>query len=98
MKQTPKPIDANALLNKAYTVYIPEGPEALFSQEKTHHVVSVEDIKEAPTVGLKPAISGQWKYYHKQNKATCTNCSFERDLSVSFGRAIACPNCGAEMK
>ena len=40
---------------------------------------------------------GKWKYYHKQNKAVCTNCSFERDLDADFGRAVACPNCGALM-
>lgn len=40
---------------------------------------------------------GEWKYYHKQNKAVCTNCSFERDLDTDFGRAVACPNCGARM-
>lgn len=40
---------------------------------------------------------GKWKYYHKQNKAVCTNCSFERDLDADFGRAIVCPNCGARM-
>lgn len=41
---------------------------------------------------------GQWKYYHKQNKAVCTNCSFERNLDENFGRAISCPNCGAKME
>lgn len=40
---------------------------------------------------------GRWKYYHKQNKAVCTVCSFERDLDANFGKAIACPNCGAYM-
>lgn len=40
---------------------------------------------------------GNWKYYHKQNKAVCTSCSFERDLDANFGKAIACPNCGARM-
>ena len=40
---------------------------------------------------------GSWKYYHKQNKAVCTNCSFERDLDANFGKAITCPNCGAKM-
>lgn len=40
---------------------------------------------------------GNWKYYHKQNKAVCTSCNFERDLDVNFGKAIACPNCGAKM-
>lgn len=38
-----------------------------------------------------------WKYYHKQNKAVCTSCNFERDLDANFGKAIACPNCGAKM-
>ena len=40
---------------------------------------------------------GNWKYYHKQNKAVCTSCNFERDLDANFGKAIACPNCGAKM-
>jgi hypothetical protein len=40
---------------------------------------------------------GSWKYYHKQNKAVCTNCSFERDLDANFGKAITCPNCSAYM-
>ena len=40
---------------------------------------------------------GNWKYYHKQNKAVCTSCSFERDLDANFGKDIACPNCGAYM-
>ena len=40
---------------------------------------------------------GRWKYYRKQNKAVCTICSFERDLDANFGKAIACPNCGAYM-
>ena len=41
---------------------------------------------------------GNWKYYHKQNKAVCASCSFERDLDANFGKAIACPNCGAYMR
>lgn len=98
MQQQPRPIDANALLDKAYTIYIPEDPETLFSHEQTHRVVSVEDIKNAPTIWANQPTIAQWKYYHKQNKAVCTNCSFERDLSVSFGQAITCPNCGAYMQ
>ena len=47
---------------------------------------------------VAPVRRGRWKYYHKQNKAVCTNCSFERDLSADFGAAIACPNCGAIME
>ena len=41
---------------------------------------------------------GRWKYFRKQNIAVCTNCSFERDLDANFGKAIACPNCGAYMR
>ena len=41
---------------------------------------------------------GRWKYYHKQGIAVCTNCSFERNVDDNFGRAIACPNCGADMR
>ena len=54
-------------------------------------------IEREPTVDAVEVKHGRWKYYHKQNKAVCTNCSFERDLDVNFGRAISCPNCGAKM-
>ena len=50
------------------------------------------------TNGVTVQECGSWKYYHKQNKAVCTNCSFERDLDANFGKAIACPNCGAYMR
>ena len=46
---------------------------------------------------VAPVRHGRWKYYHKQNKAVCTCCSFERDLDADFGMAVACPNCGALM-
>ena len=49
------------------------------------------------TVDAVEVVHGRWKYYHKQNKAVCTNCSFERDLDVNFGKAVSCPNCGAKM-
>ena len=41
---------------------------------------------------------GRWKYYHKRNIAVCTKCSFERKLDADFGKAITCPNCGADMR
>ena len=50
------------------------------------------------THGVTVQECGSWKYYHKQNKAVCTICSFERDLDANFGKAIACPNCGAYMR
>lgn len=53
-------------------------------------------IDELPTLDYAPVVHGKWKYYHKQNRAVCIVCSFERDLDADFGRAIACPNCGAK--
>jgi transcription elongation factor Elf1 len=54
-------------------------------------------VELAPTIDAVPVVHGRWKHYHKQNIAVCTNCSFERDLSVNFGKAVSCPNCGARM-
>jgi len=45
----------------------------------------------------EPVKHSQWKYYYKQGKAVCMNCSFERNLDDNFGRAVSCPNCGAKM-
>ena len=41
---------------------------------------------------------GEWKYYRKQGIAVCTSCSFERKVDDNFGMAVACPNCGADMR
>ena len=60
-------------------------------------VVRVADIEAIPAADVAPVVHGRWKYYHKQNKAVCTNCSFERDLDANFGKAISCPNCWAKM-
>lgn len=54
-------------------------------------------VQSAPTVDAEPVVHGRWKYYHKQNIAVCTNCSFERDLDANFGKAVSCPNCSAKM-
>lgn len=59
--------------------------------------VAIADLADAPTIDSAPVVHGRWKHYHKQNIAVCTNCSFERDLSVNFGKAVSCPNCGAKM-
>lgn len=56
-----------------------------------------DDVMYIIDNGVTVQERGNWKYYHKQNKAVCTNCSFERDLDANFGKAIACPNCGAKM-
>lgn len=49
---------------------------------------------DKPTTNLEVA---RWKYFRKQGIAVCTACSFERKLDDNFGRAMACPNCGAKM-
>ena len=55
-------------------------------------------VEDAPRVDAAEVVHGRWKYYHKQNIAVCTNCSFERDLSANFGKEISCPNCGADLR
>lgn len=50
-----------------------------------------------PSVKSDSVIHAKWKYYRKQGIAVCTHCSFERKLDSDFGKAIACPNCGAWM-
>ena len=54
-------------------------------------------VREQRTVDAVPVVHGGWKYFHKQNIAVCTNCSFERNLDDNFGKAVSCPNCGATM-
>lgn len=50
-----------------------------------------------PSASVDSVIHVKWKYYHEQGIAVCTHCSFERKLGSDFGKAIACPNCGARM-
>lgn len=57
----------------------------------------IETVRLRKAADVAPAVPARWKYYKKQNIAVCTNCSFERDLDLNFGRAISCPNCGAKM-
>lgn len=59
--------------------------------------IAIADLGDMPTIEAEPVKHSQWKYYHKQGKAVCLNCSFERNLDDNFGRAVACPNCGAKM-
>lgn len=59
--------------------------------------VLAEDLRRLKDKVCKPVVHGRWKYFHKQNIAVCTNCSFERNLDTNFGKAVSCPNCGARM-
>lgn len=58
---------------------------------------SADELEKLPAADVAPVRHGKWRYYHKQNIAVCTECSFERNLDVNFGRAVSCPNCGAMM-
>ena len=51
-----------------------------------------------PAADVAPVRRGRWRYFHKQNIAVCSECSFERNLDVNFGRAVSCPNCAAIME
>ncbi len=72
--------------------------ETAYKMEKeTDAAVVLRMIEDAPAACVAHVRHGRWKYYHKQNKAVCTECSFERDLDADFGKAVSCPNCGAKM-
>ena len=86
-----RPIDADAL---------PYGPAVVGDEGGwTEKIIAIPKsaVDAAPTLDYAPVVHAKWKYYHKQNKAVCTACSFEWDLDDDLGRAIACPNCGARM-
>ena len=59
--------------------------------------ICTQEINSIPAADVAPVVHGRWRYFHKQNIAVCTECSFERDLDTNFGRAVNCPNCGAKM-
>lgn len=74
--------------------------EALRDALYTSDAITMEGIKllnQFPVADVAPIVPAHWKYYKKQNIAVCTNCSFERDLDLNFGRAVSCSNCGAKM-
>lgn len=88
-------IEREAVINRLLKVCMTNDLYGMGIQTGVDHAIDV--IKEAPAADVAPVVHGRWKYYHKQNKAVCTNCSFERDLDANFGRAISCPNCRAKM-
>lgn len=73
--------------------------------EAERYFKNMDEIKEdldmlfcmLPAEDVSPVRHGRWRYFHKQNIAVCTECSFERNLDTNFGRAVNCPNCGAKM-
>ena len=75
--------------------------EVLAKSEGRHMQLFLDGLEKylmtRPTIDAAPVRRGEWKYFHKQNRAVCTQCSFERDLDDDFGAAVSCPNCGADM-
>ena len=91
-------IDADKLLRKQYEIYVPEDPEAWFSQAFTHKVVSIEDIKKAPTIEAEPVKHGRW--VKDGDFLICLECESEINIKNSLGvenHKNYCPNCGAKM-
>ena len=78
-------------------------PRELIYKDEAYSAVLHDNPRSAYCINrIKPVdavmvVHGKWKYYHKQNIAVCTNCSFERKLDADFGKAVSCPNCGAKM-
>lgn len=58
---------------------------------------AINALRDVTKKSDDPLKVGKWIYFHKKNKAVCSNCSFERDLDADFGKAISCPNCGIRM-
>lgn len=52
-------------------------------------------LDPVPTADKMEVVHGRWEYGVRA--AVCSECGFERHLDHNFGRAIACPNCGARM-
>jgi hypothetical protein len=92
-------IDAYALMNQVRESKVknPHTDPMTARNHRFEHDHFTKLICLAPTVDAVEVVHGRWKYYHKQNIAVCTNCSFERDLDANFGKAVSCPNCGAKM-
>lgn len=68
-----------------------------YKKDKIEKLENDMDKYQKEDNGVTVQECGNWKYYHKQNKAVCIRCGFERDLDANFGKAIACPNCGVYM-
>ena len=96
MENEKRLIDVDKVIN-AMQKCLDESPDKKDSVAYFAFESIITALKQEPTVDAVEVVHGRWKYYHKQNIAVCTNCSFERDLDANFGKAVSCPNCGAKM-
>lgn len=69
-----------------------------YSEIDDYGVEVYEMIEYAPAVDAVEVVHAKWVYYKKKDIAVCSSCSFERKLDDDFGKAISCPNCGADMR
>lgn len=90
-------IEREVVIRELRDVYEREFPTADGAFDLFANRIVPRVIKNIPTAEVEPVRHGRWKYYRKQGIAVCTECSFERNLDENFGRAMACPNCGARM-
>ena len=82
MKNKKRLIDANALLRKKYEIIEYGDPEETWSFDYLHHVVSVEDVENAPTVDAVEVVHGRWELtsheeysnYRWNVTAECSEC------------------------
>lgn len=84
-------VSRKALLDLAYTIETDD-----YSGNDIYDVVSVDDIKDLPSVQPKEKV-GEWEYtgdFLDEGMNKCSLCGFELDVSVN---AHFCPNCGAKM-
>ena len=96
-------ISRKAVIKKIEGIYIQvtgirSGKGILAEWMNKYRETVLSTIREEPTIEAVPVVHSEWKYYRKQGIAVCKNCSFERNVDDNFGRAIACPNCGADMR
>ena len=98
MMATKRLIDATLLIDECRECMNIEWNKGVYATWAEAEEDFMNRLLDAPTVDAVEVVHGRWKYYHKQNIAVCTNCSFERDLDANFGKAVSCPNCGADMR
>ena len=61
----------------------------------TFNAVSVEDIKNAPTVEAREVVHGEWIEYEVPHIICCSECDW--GTSIDEKGFNFCPNCGARM-
>lgn len=88
-----RPIDANALLDEAYGIYVHGSPEF-----KTRMSTFKALIDDAPTIDYAPVGRGQWEDGAFENSKRCTECGRYSSKIFTYREAVFdylfCPYCG----